>query len=589
MNMKHICRYSSVMAAAAILCLASCKKEGEMVTLKVQFEQGAAQKIYLGEGNTVNWFPDEEATINDVNYTIANAAVTVPASSSGYTAVYPAATGMTAAGGNVNFPSTQNYVEVSAEGNKYQKLEAPMVAYLSAEKGTLMFRNAGSLLRVRVVNPSSTQSFHLEYIRVQAANSNISGTLPVTFSGSTTTNNIGLGSISNGSKAVRLNVNENLAAGASKDYYLILAPLDHENITIDMVGTENGQTRMDYVKTSPTQVTLNRSVIGTVRMDDCVAEDVPPAFDNCPCRDNPYSLVMALGNLQYDIAAGKFKFAASQQEVIGQTSDNMNANKGVIDLFGWGTSGYGNSLPTNTNGTAQYGAPAPGTSPYVPDHIAGTQYDWGLYNDIYSSDGNLRYPKGSWRTLTACEADWLLGNYGTVTMKDHNHNNVTHVCDPHLTAGNRRSGATINGESGIYFITIAGIETVYPSHQCVLFFPDGITLTGIDAGHSGSENFAKSKNNYWAHNLTKNDWEKLESAGVALLSGASYRNNTPGFGPQNTIYYWTSTAGAEYQYPYFFYSSTTSQGTGVFKASEQGSGSIPRSYGLAVRLVKDVE
>lgn len=275
MNMKHIRRYSSVMAAAAILCLASCKKEGEMVTLKVQFEQGAAQKIYLGEGNTVNWFPDEEVTINNENYTIANAAVTVSASSSGYTAVYPAATGMTAAGGNVNFPSTQDYVEVSdAEGNKYQKLEAPMVAYLSAEKGTLMFRNAGSLLRVRVVNPSSTQSFHLEYICVQAANSNISGTLPVTFNGSTTTRNITLGSISNGSKAVRLNVNENLAAGASKDYYLMLAPL-HEHITINMVGTENGGSRKNYEKASPTVVTLGRSVIGTVRMENLTPQPLP--------------------------------------------------------------------------------------------------------------------------------------------------------------------------------------------------------------------------------------------------------------------------------------------------------------------------
>ena len=177
-----------------------------------------------------------------------------------------------------------------------------------------------------------------------------------------------------------------------------------------------------------------------------------------------------------------------------------------------------------------------------------------------------------------------------MNIQDHNGLNVAHVCDEKLTEGNVRSGATINGISGIHFISVAAIDGGILNLQCLLIFPDGISLTGIDASHSSIENLSKSKDAYWSHTLAKADREKLEAVGVALLPGASYRPENGGsLGSNGKIHYWTATCSEEYEYPYFIYSSTKSHGTGVFKKAEEGTASFPRTLGLAVRLVKDVK
>lgn len=267
--MKQIRIYSSlVLAAAAMLCLSSCKKEneGESVTLKVQFEQNAAQKIYLSDGNTVNYFQGETIQINNALYPVVNAAVQKVSAASNYVAVYPASnTGFTSAGGSVSIPSVQTYSEI----NGRQNVEAPMVAYLSTSTGTLMFRNTASLLRVRVVNPSNTQTFNIESILVDVASDWISGTQNITFSGSTTNNPIAITSITGANKQpyVKLEfTNETLAAGAYKDYYLITAPFSNQTLHTTVIGTVNGDVKKRYTKSSPVTLALPRSTVGNVQM-----------------------------------------------------------------------------------------------------------------------------------------------------------------------------------------------------------------------------------------------------------------------------------------------------------------------------------
>ena len=97
------------------------------------------------------------------------------------------------------------------------------------------------------------------------------------------------------------------------------------------------------------------------------------------------------GNLQYQASTRTWRFAEHQWDITGSENSKISENySGWIDLFGWGTSGYNGKNPwmTSTEST-NYG------NGY--NDIAGTNYDWGVYNTI-SNGGGKR-----WRTLTGDE------------------------------------------------------------------------------------------------------------------------------------------------------------------------------------------
>lgn len=106
------------------------------------------------------------------------------------------------------------------------------------------------------------------------------------------------------------------------------------------------------------------------------------------------------GLLQFNPAKYEFRFAENQYDIIGKDNEKIAPNyDGWIDLFGWGTSGYMGCQPTETSkNTSDYG-PAEGD-------IAGTNYDWGVYNPI-TNGGNK---EGLWRTPTADEWEYLMNN-----------------------------------------------------------------------------------------------------------------------------------------------------------------------------------
>lgn len=112
------------------------------------------------------------------------------------------------------------------------------------------------------------------------------------------------------------------------------------------------------------------------------------------------------GNLQYRATSNTWRFAEKQYEVIGINNQNISSNYyGLIDLFGWGTSGRLNSFPYNTSSTSQYG----GGLGHENDDIAGTNYDWGVYNRIWNGGDQ----EGLWRTLTNEEWNYLLEKRNT--------------------------------------------------------------------------------------------------------------------------------------------------------------------------------
>ena len=128
---------------------------------------------------------------------------------------------------------------------------------------------------------------------------------------------------------------------------------------------------------------------------------------------------------------GTWRFAANQYDVVGDMNtgnvyengvkcSNMKASAtytGWQDMYCWGASGY--------NGIEPYKANRPSTT-----SIAGTYYDWGVYNAI-SNGGNT---PGLWRTPTRTEWDYMFnqrpnakqlnapavveGMYGLVVLPD---------------------------------------------------------------------------------------------------------------------------------------------------------------------------
>lgn len=205
----------------------------------------------------------------------------------------------------------------------------------------------------------------------------------------------------------------------------------------------------------------------------------------------------AMGNLQYQASTKKWRFAENQYDVIGEDNENISATySGWIDLFGWGTSGYRMKYPYMTSEDSKgYGD---GTN-----DIAGTDYDWGVYNAI-SNGGNKA---GMWRTLTSGEWYYLF--------------------DTRTNAKNLRGRATVNGQTG-YILLPDGWST-----------PSGMTFTA---------NFG----DFTTNSYSASEWSKMEAAGALFLPCAGGRNGTDvndvGYGG----YYWSSTADRSDALDFFF-------------------------------------
>lgn len=230
----------------------------------------------------------------------------------------------------------------------------------------------------------------------------------------------------------------------------------------------------------------------------------------------------AMGNLQYQASTKKWRFAENQYDVIGEDNENISSSySGWIDLFGWGTSGYRKKYPYMTSeDTKDYGD---GTN-----NIAGTDYDWGVYNAI-SNGGNKA---GMWRTLTKEEWNYLY--------------------DTRANAENLRGQATVNGQTG-YILLPDGWS-----------IPSGLTFT------ANPDDF--STNTYSA-----SEWSKMEAAGAVFLPCAGYRLGTTVNYVGTYGYYWSSSYFSSSNAYYFNFSSS----------NVNPSNFSSRYGGLSVRLVQE--
>lgn len=244
------------------------------------------------------------------------------------------------------------------------------------------------------------------------------------------------------------------------------------------------------------------------------------------------------GNLQYGLHTGTWRFAEHQYDYVGNdTYGNVYENgEKCSNTYIFTSASFGLRSWIDLFGWGT------GNNP--------TRYDDGWVNpyDDYSEWGNNAISNGGnqpncWRTLTWLEWDYLT-NWRTNAWFKH------------------------------------GIGTVNGVHGLILL-PDSWTLpSGCTFNRGGSS---------WTHNeYTLAQWQAMEAAGALFLPASGSRDydedvisgypNAAFSGVDQTGYYWTSTgqwAGNSVVY--------------VFSESSLTGITCTRAYGMAVRLVKDVE
>ena len=259
------------------------------------------------------------------------------------------------------------------------------------------------------------------------------------------------------------------------------------------------------------------------KLDKQLNPPIPGAIEFAFSVSADKKIYFSQGNLQYQASTSTWRFAEHQYDIIGDENSNSSSTySGWIDLFGLGTSGYNGKNPYMTSIIhSDYGDGS--------NDIAGTDYDWGVYNKI-SNGGNQA---GMWRTLTYNE--WYYLRYDRTD------------------AGALYGTATVNGVNG-----------------CI-FLPDNWTTpTGVT--------FKCGANGYSANTYSASDWSKMEANGAVFLPAAGSRYVTDVDDVGSYGYYWSSSANDDDNAGYLY-----------FLGSYVEASSLSRNYGISVRLVQDAE
>ena len=238
------------------------------------------------------------------------------------------------------------------------------------------------------------------------------------------------------------------------------------------------------------------------------------------------------GNLQYNPAADKWKFAANQWEYIGDENANIAKDyDGWIDLFGFGTGSY----PVNC-------------SNYWQDYTSFS--DWGL-NPILNG-GNQKY---LWRTLKSDEWKYLI-----------------HERDQKLFGFGK-----VNGIPGLIILPD---DWILP--EGLVFNPG--TQKGLAWESSNNEYINSKKDNYSHNSYEGEEWTKMETAGAVFLPVTRLRSGSKLY-PVTSLdemsgWYWSFTHWtASYSYSFEF--------NGWLLTPASSDTFLHRGY--AVRLVQTVK
>lgn len=239
--------------------------------------------------------------------------------------------------------------------------------------------------------------------------------------------------------------------------------------------------------------------------------------DNTTVRFSPSNL-----QFKYQGTTKTWRFAEYQYEVVSENgtwnSDNW------VDLFGWGTWGYGKK-PLNLSQNA-------------------SDYNW---SDFSGSLGGYN----DWRTLSKAEWDYIIGLSGTQGTD-------------YRAVGIRYLNAKINANNATY--------------NGLIIFPDNYSTVVSTIGLS--TNYSYNNKNSDFTNVSASDWNKMEAEGAVFLPAGGLRMNTTVSFVGTYGAYWTSTykpTNTSQIHYLLFRNSSVDLSVGN-----------PPYYGCSVRLVRNV-
>lgn len=233
----------------------------------------------------------------------------------------------------------------------------------------------------------------------------------------------------------------------------------------------------------------------------------------------------APGNLQYNAAQNKWRFAENQYDCTADYNSYIGSNfDGWIDLFGWGTSGFMVAPYCSSTEAEDYGNNGQGAED--------NNYDWGRFVTISNAGTGARV----WRTLSLSEWEYLI--------------------EGRAKAKEKFAPATVCGYPGLVLLSD--------------YFrrPDSCT-------------FAATFDNGFESNIYEDwQWRKMEAAGAVFLPAAGYRYGD--FVGDVDVWgnYWSSSFfddGMAYAFNFDEYEEDVSYPPRAVY------------LGFAVRLVRDVE
>jgi hypothetical protein len=348
---------------------------------------------------------------------------------------------------NITLPESQKLLANQTDNNNY------MAAISSVESGgnlvNLEFKNLCAIMKVGLkADPTaSSDANKVRQIVFSAEGANLSGSAQLTFD-----NNglpvVTMPAVSGERSDVYLDLTNNGQGGiqlltSQYTYFYVMIPAaSYSKITMKVINVEGKAMK----KTASSQTLLRSNYYTTTSTLVIDPNENPYEFELC----DGSRFVFAPGNLQYNAAQNKWRFAEHSWDIIGggqqyddetwfpnsvvtanntKAADGRATQNGWIDLFGWGTSGWdaGNTLdgacylptdwqgvydnrplrPTWNGGNGQYGAQY---GPQGIHNLTGTyaNSDWGMYNQISTYDNSVTYPAGTWRTPTKEEWECII-------------------------------------------------------------------------------------------------------------------------------------------------------------------------------------
>ena len=547
--------------------------EPKPVTVKAQLPQPEnTDKTTIDGSGYVHWELSDQIVVNgtalqcnsidpdpSLHETKADFSGSVGAvSNTHYWAIYPTtlnATGYNTSNVTVTLPATQTH--------NGDHIPSYMVSYANTAGNEIEFgfRNLCSIIKIPVRAERGGAKGTLSRIEI-TSNQNLVGTATVNWNGGNPT----LTGWSSAGTSVTLDCG-NADLNHKTVTFSIMVPAQTHNLSVKFSAAD------DYTMTKTlTGKTLARNTIYTTGEVNFNPETPPPgalsyAFSVSPTK----KVLFANGNLQWTskgthkvagggTAAGTWRFATEQYHITGNetygNADNRCSSRNIsssctgwFDYFNWGASGcFAGYEPYNVK------AVLPVSS------IAGTNFDWGVYNAI-SNAGN---EPGLWRILTEDEWHYLIGmaglNMSPVEITPHRANATRLWCFGYLPYS---VGGDFNKVYGMFI------------------FPDNWSWSDV-----GLTFKSQWQTDYEAFHPSAEQWETFEAKGAAFLPAAGYRwedgygvdNLNPTVITYHCAHYWSTTQTESAKANAF-----------SFRVSVLDPYGNSKNRGMNVRLVRDVK